>query len=170
MLILLTIYGFGFEVTSQFWVDKTGSDRNKQINITCNNGQKGFIYFFPNVNGYYPKNSNNKYSSLDAAASKLCNVNSRRTSSKKKTVLKDSLLCDYQSSIKKALKSKLSFSSAKFAACFGKPTDYKDCFCMNMNYKATIVGSYSKNKRIDGYYKIKDDKGNILYVRKSTVR
>ena len=164
-VIILTINSLGFEVTNQFWVDKTGSDKNKQINITCNNGKKGYIYYFPNVDGYYAKNSNNKYSSLNAAASKVCSTGSR-----KRTVISDSFVCEKESSIKKALKSKLSFSSARFAACFGKPTDYKDCFCLNQDYRAQTIGSYSSGKRIDGYFKLRDDKGNTLYVRKSTVK
>lgn len=165
---------FAYEVTNEFWIDKSGTDRNKQINITCSNGVKGYVYYFPHVEGYYAKNSNNKYSSLNSAVSKVCSQGSSNVV--KKTVLKDSFICDTESSIKRALKGRLSFSSANFDVSFigpsGKPnpTDYKDCFTISQNYRTTVVKSYPAGKLIDGYYKVKDDRGNILYVRKSTVK
>ncbi len=173
-ITLLSMYSFGYTVTNEFWVDSTGSDRNKQINITCNNGQKGYIYYFPHNNGYYAKNSNNRFSSMNSAVSKLCK--GKKSHEKRETLLQDSVVCKTQKQIKKALKGNLSYTIAQGGG-YG-------CFSTNRNISITILkkysgGSYSSTddngkqkqyQRIDDYFKIKDGGNNIFYVRKSDVK
>lgn len=161
IIVSLTFNLHAYSIKQEFYI----KDGQKQIDITCANGNTTFIYYFTDGHNYWSKG--NIVQTLDKAVKLAC---IQKTSSSIKTVKKGTLYCKTSQSIKQALKSEFSYSMEEL----GSPEN--GCGIADKNTRVTIIkyfplGTYNLTKKetrkyIDKYVKIKAGNG-YYYVRES---
>ncbi len=149
------------EVSNSFWL----KNNEKQINLNCDNGKKSHIFYFTEGSNYY--SNGKRFNTLNSAAKHACKGKTKKRS-KAVRLNKETLVCPSKEKIEKALRSDFFYDTAVFSGSF-KPSE-KDCLLLSNRPEVTIISEYKKGKLIDNYYKIKNSRNNIFYIRGSAIR